>query len=160
MSHSFFTATAVCILGAGSSLSHLSEFPGPPHKTLVDCGFMNLFLNSHVAKQYGNRVKTDGVNQSNINGEKLINYPFPYCSLGEQKQIVAILDERLSEIDRTERDIQSQLQKAESLRQSILKQAFSGKLVAQDPDDEPATELLKRIKNEKVGPETNAKVAK
>jgi len=121
---------------------------------------MNLFLNSHVAKQYGNRVKTDGVNQSNINGEKLINYPFPYCSLGEQKQIVAILDERLSEIDRTERDIQSQLQKAESLRQSILKQAFSGKLVAQDPDDEPATELLKRIKNEKVGPETNAKVAK
>ncbi len=60
--------------------------------------YLNLFLNSHVAKQYGNIVKTDGVNQSNINGEKLINYPFPYCSTLEQK-ILEILDEKLSVID-------------------------------------------------------------
>ncbi|MBL1146179.1 MAG: restriction endonuclease [Proteobacteria bacterium] len=116
---------------------------------MVDSQYLNLFLNSHIAKQYGNRVKTDGVNQSNINGEKLINYPFPYCTLEEQKQVVAILDERLSVIDQTENDILYQLQKAEALRQSILKRAFSGKLVAQNPNDEPASVLLERIKGEK-----------
>ena len=38
----------------------------------------------------------------------------------------------------------------EQLRQSILKKAFKGKLVPQEPNDEPASELLKRIKLEKV----------
>ncbi|CAI2717522.1 restriction endonuclease subunit S [Nitrospina watsonii] len=120
-------------------------------ETIVDSQYLNFFLNSHVAKQYGNRVKTDGVNQSNINGEKLINYPFPYCSLDEQKQIVERLDERITELDRTENDIVEQLQKAEALRQSILRQAFSGKLAAQDPNDEPTSVLLECIKAEKNG---------
>ena len=39
---------------------------------------------------------------------------------------------------------------ADALRQSILKQAFSGQHLPQDPDDEPATVLLKRIKAERA----------
>ena len=42
---------------------------------VVDSEYVNSFLNSDVARQYGNSVKTDGVNQSNINGAKLVNYP-------------------------------------------------------------------------------------
>ena len=43
----------------------------------------------------------------------------------------------------------SELARAERLRQSILKQAFSGKLVPQDPDHEPASVLLEKIRDEK-----------
>ena len=64
--------------------------------TIVNSQYLNLFFGSHTARQYGNSVKTDGVNQSNINGEKLQGYPFPYCSLAEQHEVVRILDEKLS----------------------------------------------------------------
>ena len=65
---------------------------------------MNLFLNSRVAREYGSSVAvTDGVNQSNINGNKLSNYPFPYCSIEEQGEIVSTLEKTLSYIvDETE----------------------------------------------------------
>lgn len=117
--------------------------------SIVEAQYLNLFLNSHLAKRHGNSIKTDGVNQSNINGQKLQEYPFPYCSLSEQKEVVRLLDEKLSLIDRALIDIDSELSKADALRQSILKKAFSGQLVAQDPRDEPATLLLERIKAER-----------
>ena len=125
--------------------------------TVVDSHYLNLFLNSHVARKHGNRVKTDGVNQSNINGEKLCNYPFPYCSLSEQIEIVKVLEEKLSLVDQMEQDIEFEIQKAESLRQSILKKAFSGRLVAQDPNDEPARLLLERINAGKARTENGKK---
>lgn len=114
---------------------------------LVDSQYLNLFLNSPVARLHANAVKTDGVNQSNINGHKLTNYPFPYCSLAEQKELVRILDEKLSLIDEGEQQIERELQRAEALRHSILMSAFSGRLVPQDSADEPAAVLLERIRN-------------
>ena len=70
----------------------------------------------------------------------------PLPSLVEQTEIVRILDERLEAVDTLNAEITANLARAEALRQSILKQAFSGKLVPQDPDDEPATVLLQRIR--------------
>ncbi len=119
-------------------------------ETIAESQYLNLFLNSHVAKKHGNSVKTDGVNQSNINGTKLQNYPFPYCTLDEQREIVRLLDEKLSIVDQLERDVDDELRKSDTLRQSILKKALSGQLVAQDPNDEPASVLLERIKTEKA----------
>ena len=118
-------------------------------RKLADSQYVNLFLNSRVARKYGNSVKTDGVNQSNINGTKLSNYPFPCCSIEEQREITSILEKMLSLVDETEADIIQELQKADALRQSILKKAFAGQLVAQDPNDQPASVLLDRIKAEK-----------
>ncbi len=126
--------------------------------TIVESQYLNYFLNSHIAKQHGNKVKTDGVNQSNINGEKLVNYPFPFCSLEEQKVIVELLDAKLSEADQLDQTITTALQQAEALRQSILKKAFSGQLVPQDPNDEPASELLARIKAERQASQGNVVV--
>ena len=119
-------------------------------RTFADSQYVNLFLNSHVARKYGNSVKTDGVNQSNINGTKLSNYPFPCCLIEEQREVASILEKMLSLVDEMETDIIQELQKADALRQSILTKAFAGQLVAQDPNDEPASVLLDRIKAEKA----------
>ena len=87
--------------------------------------------------------------QKNINLETLENLVVPYCGVIEQKLVLDTLEERFSEIVQLEQTIIHSLQQAEALRQSILKKAFSGQLVAQDVNDEPATELLTRIKAEK-----------
>ena len=129
-------------------------------RRVADSQYVSLFLNSHVARQYGNSVKTDGVNQSNINATKLSNYPFPNCSIDEQHEMVRILEKALSLVDTTEAEINRELQKAAALRQSILKKAFSGQLVAQDPNDEPASVLLDRIKAQKVAQSQSARLRK
>ena len=93
---------------------------------IVDGRYLTYFLNSIVAKNYGNFVKTDGVNQSNINGQKLMNYPFVFCSLAEQTQIVAILENKLTACDQLACELATQLKQAELLKQAVLKSAFSG----------------------------------
>jgi hypothetical protein len=94
-------------------------------------------------------VKSFGVNQSNINGTKPKGYPFPYTTLEEQHLIVAEIESRLSACDKIEETIKTALKQAEALRQSILKKAFEGKLVPQDPSDEPTSALLARIRAER-----------
>ncbi len=75
----------------------------------------------------------------------------------EQKQIVQEIETRLSVCDKLNESIDQSLEKAQALRQSILKKAFEGKLLSQDelqncrqqPDWEPAAKLLERVKNKK-----------
>lgn len=82
---------------------------------------------------------------------------FPEClslhaaipPLAEQKRIVAEVERRLSVVERLEAAIDANLARAKRLRQAILKRAFEGRLVPQDPNDEPAGVLLERIKRER-----------
>ena len=74
--------------------------------------------------------------------------PFLLPTLPEQKQIVAEIEQRFEKVDVLEKSIEDTLESAEKLKQSILKKAFEGKLVPQDPNDEPASVLLERIKSE------------
>jgi type I restriction enzyme, S subunit len=61
-----------------------------------------------------------------------------------------IYEDQISVIDHLEADLETKLKSAQALRQSILRHAFTGQLVAQDPNDEPAAELLKRIAAERA----------
>jgi len=119
-------------------------------KDKINPNYLNYYMNSQEAKNYGSKVKSFGVNQSNINGTKLKTYPFPYTTLVEQEKIIQEIESRLSVCDKIEESITTSLLQAEALRQSILKKAFEGKLVPQDPNDEPAEKLLKRIKADRM----------
>ena len=68
--------------------------------------------------------------------------------LAEQERIVGEVERRLSVVDNLEQVVKANLKRAERLRQAILKEAFAGRLVPQDPADEPAGVLLERIKAE------------
>ena len=70
-----------------------------------------------------------GAGQPNLNTDLIKDYKVPYCSFEEQHRIVQEIESRLSVADKMEQSIQESLQKAEALRQSILKKAFSGELV-------------------------------
>ena len=70
-----------------------------------------------------------GAGQPNLNTDLIKDYKVPYCSFEEQQRIVQEIESRLSVADKMEQSIQESLQKAEALRQSILKKAFCGELV-------------------------------
>ena len=98
-------------------------------ESLIDADYLTYYLNTHAAKSYGDTVRSFGVNQSNINGTKLKNYPLPLPILEEQHRIVEEIECRLSVADKLEETITASLRQSETLRQSILKKAFEGKLV-------------------------------
>ena len=80
----------------------------------------------------------------------LTAFVLPLPPLAEQEAIVELVEDRLSIIDHLEADLEAKLKSAQALRQSILRRAFAGQLVPQDPNDEPAAVQLKRIADERA----------
>lgn len=85
---------------------------------------------------------------AHLGADRFKRVEFPLPPLAEQHKIVELVDERLSQIDAMESEVDRGLRRADRLRQAILKSAFEGKLVPRDPEDKPASELLARIRLE------------
>jgi type I restriction enzyme S subunit len=90
--------------------------------------------------------KAVDVARANFSLADVNEIPVPLCSLPAQQEIVRLLDEQFEAIERNERELDAALQRSEALRQAILKKAFSGRLVPQDPADPPASTLLARLR--------------
>jgi type I restriction enzyme S subunit len=84
-------------------------------------------------------------NIAHLGAQRFAELEFPLPSLSEQENVVTEVERLMSVVRYLELTIDYALKRAERLRQAILKQAFEGKLVLQDPNDEPASVLLERI---------------
>ncbi|MCQ1534512.1 restriction endonuclease [Methanosarcina sp. KYL-1] len=129
-----------------------------PISSLINSKYLlNCLSSIDLRYQIESKAKsTSGVN--NINSGELQSLIIPICSLPEQQAIVQEIETRLSVCDKIEQDIKESLEKAEVLRQSILKKAFEGKLlnkkelaeVRRAEDWEPGEVLLERVKAERA----------
>ncbi len=90
-----------------------------------------------------------GVGRPRLNLTDIRSITLPLPPLDEQERIVAEIEQHLSVVGALEAAVQNALKRAERLRQSVLKRAFEGRLVAQDSEDEPASVLLERIRAER-----------
>jgi type I restriction enzyme S subunit len=88
--------------------------------------------------------------QTGISGIDIKDMPIPLPPLAEQERIVGVVDQQLSIVTVLETQVERDLQRAARLRQSILAEAFAGRLVPQDPADEPAVALLQRLQQAKA----------
>ena len=118
-------------------------------RAFIDSEYLNVVMNSGYAKVYCNSVKTDGVNQSNINAQKLGNFLVPIPSPAEQKRISTNIVDLIPRISMIQREKEHIAELILQTKAKILDLAIHGKLVPQNPDDEPASVLLERIRAEK-----------
>ena len=91
--------------------------------------------------------------------DKIRQSYLPIASKNEQDKIVVEIERRFSVADEIEKTVDHSLKQAERLRHSILKRSFEGKLVPQDPNDEPVEKLLERIKADRAKHLTEAKAS-
>lgn len=113
--------------------------------------YLNYALNTLDAKKYCNSVKTDGVNQSNINAKKIGAYSFNVPSIPEQEKIVSVIQKLLSKEQQAKEAAEIVLDQIDLMKKSILARDFRGELGTNDPSEESAVELLRQVIEQEDG---------
>ena len=136
------------------------------HPNLFLCDkTLRLDVTPHVSKDYllhamrtaqvravfGGAATGTSDSMRNISHAKIRSAPVPLAPAAEQDQVVQRLQQVLDLAGRQVRRDETLLQVIAALNQSILAKAFRGELVSQDPNDEPASKLLERIRAERDG---------
>jgi type I restriction enzyme, S subunit len=108
--------------------------------------FMQIVLNSPTIRARIERQAKSTSGVHNLNGGEVKAIAFDLPDLDTQAAVVDAVEEALARTAQGEAWCETELKRSIALRQSVLKDAFSGKLVPQDPSDEPADKLLERIR--------------
>lgn len=116
-------------------------------KEKVSSRFLFLFLRSERAKRYLENESL-GTTMDNLNSTIIANVPVTLPPFNEQEEIVRRVDALFAMADQIEAPYSKAKAQVNKLMKSILAKAFRGELVPQDPNDEPASVLLERIKTE------------
>jgi type I restriction enzyme, S subunit len=117
--------------------------------SVADATFIALMLNAPQSLEMLEQMKT-GMSDSGLNltQAKFLALPVPNVSLADQLEIVRRIEIAFAWIDRLVSETTSARKLVDHLDQGILAKAFRGELVQQDPNDEPASVLLERIRAE------------
>jgi len=99
-----------------------------------------------------------GQTREGLNYSHVRSISIPLCSPEEQQEITNELEKNLTNIFVIEKEVEERLLNLNELKKSILKTTFEGKLIPQDQNDEPASVLLTKIKNEKLQKEKKATI--
>lgn len=121
--------------------------PKKEHVSKVNLRFYSFYFNTYRERIV--KATATGTSKLSINRKSFSNYQIYLVDIERQNQLLHKLDKMKSISDGLLQTIQKQQKYAEILRQSILQQAVEGNLCEQDPKDEPASVLLKKIKAEK-----------
>ena len=116
------------------------------NNSIIDPHYALYYLSKAVQIfKYSNR----GTTISGVTKKQLSELSFFLPPLNEQKRIVSKIESIFGNIDSIEKQVNGAIRSLNTLKQSVLKLAFEGKLVPQDPSDEPALVLLEKIKLQK-----------
>lgn len=142
------------LVGVCGMVRHMSEHMLYPDKLIrarviaesALPAYIELYFATNIPRRWIEQKAKTTAGQQGIAGGELKGIPVALPPLAEQRRIVAEVERRLSVIAALEAAVAANLKRAERLRQAILKRAFAGKLVPQDPSDESASVLLERIR--------------
>lgn len=126
------------------------------NENLVEKDFVKICLLDNYERT---RMMAEGGTQPNLNLSKIRSILIPLPAISEQKKIIVIVRSLMARLDLVERQYQNAIRTLENLTKTIFTVAFRGELVKQDPNDEPASELLKRIKSSEIEANPKEKVA-
>lgn len=151
------------LISCSGTLGKILELPADVEEGIINQALLKISLNNKkISNQFFiywfNSNQTQKLILENVRGAaiqniasvkelKQISILLP--TISEQQHIVAEIENWFTVADELEKAVNEGLEKADKLKQSILKKAFEGKLVPQDPNDEPASVLLDRIKASK-----------
>ena len=117
----------------------------------IDLNFLELVLNAPHVLQRIDTLKT-GISDSGLNltQDRFFTLEIPLPAIDVQRSIVNGINSKISSIREQENAINRSFRQATAQRHNILRAAFAGQLVPQDPTDEPASVLLERIRAERT----------
>ncbi len=123
---------------------------GVVDRSVAEPGFIAIALSIGPGRSAIEQRRKTTAGQLGIAGSELKKVSVPIPPLDEQRRILGEAERQLSIVAAMAAEISRALRRSAGLRRSILEQAFTGKLVAQDPSDEPASVLLERIAAERA----------